>query len=391
MEPWQAAMLLFGAEHGAGEQAARLALLLQERGLGGRGEDLAQRLSRWDGDRSARAEASRKLAASWARKAKAVVSLGEGATAPLGALLAMALPDNLARRRDASGEGWLSAGGRGYVLDATSPLATAEWLAIGDAQGQAKGARITAALPLTTAEVEQWFGERIERRSILRWTGERIEARLERRLGAITLASGPDPAPDADAVAALLVEKALENLADILPKDLLARARFAGIDALSLETLGAGAEHWLPPLLQSRRDLAVSQGKLTDALLAQLDWDTRQRLDRLAPREFVTPAGTSHPIDYSGPDAPAVEVRVQALFGLEAHPLIGETPLLLKLTNPAGRPIQATRDLPGFWRGSWKDVAKEMKGRYPKHRWPDEPWAEKPSLKTKNAFQKSRG
>jgi ATP-dependent helicase HrpB len=303
----------------------------------------------------------------------------------------MALPDNLARRRDASGEGWLSAGGRGYILDPTSPLATAEWLAIGDAQGQAKGARITAALPLTTAEIEQWLGERIERRSVLRWTGARAEARLERRFGAITLASGPDPAPDGDAVTALLVDKALENLADILPKEFLARARFAGIEALSLEALAGSAEQWLAPLLHGRRDLAVSQGKLTDALLGQLDWVARQRLDRLAPREFVTPAGSSHSIDYSGPDAPAVDVRVQALFGLEAHPMIGDTPLLLKLTSPAGRPIQATRDLAGFWRGSWKDVAREMKGRYPKHRWPEEPWAEKPSLKTKNAFQRSGG
>jgi len=310
---------------------------------------------------------------------------------PLGILLAMALPDNLARRRDASGESWLSAGGRGYLLDAASPLATAEWLAIGDAQGQAKGARITGALPLSTAEVEHWLGDRIERRSGLRWTGERVEARLERRLGAITLASGPDPAPDSAAVTALLVDKALENLADILPKELLARARFAGLEALAPEQLAKTAPDWLGPLLEGRRDLDVAKGKLGDALLAQLDWDARQRLDRLAPREFVTPAGTSLAVDYSGPDAPAVEVRVQALFGLETHPMIGDTPLLLKLTSPAGRPIQATRDLPGFWRGTWKDVAKEMKGRYPKHRWPDEPWAEKPSLKTKNAFQNSRG
>jgi ATP-dependent helicase HrpB len=299
----------------------------------------------------------------------------------------MALPDNLARRRDGSGESWLSSGGRGYILDPTSPLATAEWLAIGDAQGQAKGARITAALALTTGEVEQWLGERIERRSALKWTGARVEARLERRLGAIVLASGPDPAPDAEAVTALLVDKALEKLADILPADLLARARFAGIDALSPARLAETADRWLAPLLHGRCDLEIGKGKLVESLLAQLDWETRQRLDRFAPREFVTPAGTSHPIDYSGPDAPAVEVRVQALFGLEAHPTIGETPLLLRLTSPAGRPIQATRDLPGFWRGSWKDVAREMKGRYPKHRWPDEPWAEKPSLKTKNAFQ----
>jgi ATP-dependent helicase HrpB len=391
MEPWQAAMLLYGAEQRVAEQAAKLALLLQERGLGGRGEDLVQRLTRWDGDHSGRAKASRKLAAGWANKAKALVSVSEGENAPLGILLAMALPENLARRRDASGETWLSAGGRGYILDAASPLATAEWLAIGDAQGQAKGARITGALPLTTAEVERWLGERIERRTVVRWTGERAEARLERRLGAVMLASGPDPAPDAAAVTALLVDKALENLADILPQKLLTRARFAGVDALSLEGLTASAGHWLAPLLEGRRDLAIPEGKLTDALFGQLDWGARQRLDRLAPHEFVTPAGSSHAIDYSGPDAPAVEVRVQALFGLEAHPMIGDTPLLLKLTSPAGRPIQATRDLPGFWRGSWKDVAKEMKGRYPKHRWPEEPWAEKPSLKTKNAFQNSRG
>jgi ATP-dependent helicase HrpB len=406
MAPWQAAMVLYGAEHGAADRAARLALLLQERGLGGRGEDLAQRLSRWDGDRSPRAEASRKLAQGWAKRAQSLAStspvrpeLVEGRASrevrgstgsprteggvPLGILLAMALPDNLARRRDSSGESWLSAGGPGYMLDPTSPLATAEWLAIGDAQGQAKGARITAALPLTTAEVEQWLTERIERRSVLRWTGERIEARLERRIGAITLATGPDPQPEPDAVAALLLEKAVEKLGDILP------ARFAGIAALSLEALAADADQWLGPLLPGRRDLAVPKGALVDALLARLDWDARQRLDKVAPREFATPAGTHHPIDYSGPDAPAVEARVQALFGLERHPMIGDTPLLLRLTSPAGRPIQSTRDLPGFWRGSWRDVAKEMKGRYPRHRWPEEPWAEKPSLKTRNAFEKS--
>jgi ATP-dependent helicase HrpB len=409
MAPWQAAMLLYGAEHGAAEPAAKLALLLQERGLGGRGEDLAQRLARWGGDRSPRAEASRKLANGWAKRAQRLAVHGEpveprtsrdirpstssgrtGEAVPLGVLLAMALPDNLAKRRDASGESWLSAGGRGYLLDATSPLATAEWLAIGDAQGQAKGARITAALPLTTAEVEQWLGDRIEQRSVLRWTGERVEARLERRMGAITLASGPDPAPDDGAVVALLAEKALEDLASLLPSEFIARARFAGIGALAPENLAAAADQWLVPLLHGRRDLDLPKGKLTEALLGRLDWDARQRLDRLAPPEFVTPAGTSHPIDYSGADAPAVEVRVQALFGLEAQPMIGDAPLLLKLTSPAGRAIQATRDLPGFWRGSWKDVAKDMKGRYPKHRWPDQPWAEKPSLKTKNAFQNSQ-
>lgn len=393
MAPWQAAMVLHGATYGAADKAAKLALLLQERGLGGRGEDLSARLQRWDGDRSGRAEASRKLAAGWVTRANALANDDPAKTGsvPLGVLLAVALPDNLARRRDASGESWLSAGGRGYQLDPACSLARAGWLAIGDAQGQAKGARITAALPLTAAEVEEWLNERIERRSVLRWTGERVEARLERRIGAITLATGPDPAPEDEAVTALLVEKAVENLADLVPKTLLARAGYAGIGELSLDRLRETADDWLAPLLSGRRDLAVERGALTAALLNRLDWNARQRLDRATPRAFETPAGTSHSIDYAGPDAPAVEVRVQALFGLDAHPRIGDAPLLLRLTSPAGRPIQATRDLPGFWRGSWKDVAKEMKGRYPKHRWPDEPWAEKPSLKTKNAFQKSDG
>lgn len=424
MDPAQAAMVLFGAEHGAAEQAARLALLLQERGLGGRGEDLAQRLARWDGDRSARAQASRKLADGWAKRARilkqaqgerggdrdsqAASSLTtnpgpvspnsvrpapiEGSAPPLGVLLAMALPDNVARRRDASGEQWLSAGGRGYILDPASPLASSEWLAIGDAQGQAKGARIMAGVALTADDVDRWLGGTMERRSTLRWNDSegRVEARLERRLGAITLASGPDPKPDSGAVAALLLETAKGRLVELLPPALMARAHYAGLDALAAGTLAAEAEEWLAPLLAGRRDLALSKSALTDALLARLDWDSRQKLDRIAPREFTSPAGTHHPIDYAHEGGPAVEVRVQALFGLDRHPMVGHTPLLLQLTSPAGRPIQTTRDLPGFWRGSWRDVAKDMKGRYPKHRWPEEPWAEAPSLKTKNAFENSR-
>ena len=388
LDPQAGAMVLFGAQHGAGETAARLALLLQERGLGGRGEDLEARLARWNSDQSPRAEASRKLAAGWARKA----GRGEGAgTVPLGVLLAAGRPDFVARRRDAGGEGWLTASGRGFVLDPASPLARADFIVIGDAQGQARGAWITAAAPLSEADVERWLADRIEQRSVLHWTGERVDARRERRLGAITLASGPDPAPDAEAVTALLVDKAVEKLGSSLPADLLARARFAGVEALDPERLRSTVEVWLAPLLAGRRDLAIPAVQIVDALLGLLDWDERQRLDRFAPRAFASPAGTSHAIDYDSDDAPSVEVRAQALFGLDRHPMIGDTALLLKLTSPAGRPIQATRDLPGFWRGSWAEVRKEMKGRYPKHRWPEEPWAEAPSLKTKNAFAKSRG
>ena len=395
MEPALAHMLLFAAERGQADEAAQLALLLQERGLGRRGEDLARRLDRWAGERGSRAEGSRKLAARWAQMAAKLGARGKAGEVPLGVLLAEAFPDRIARTRGASGEEWLASGGRGYRLDPASPLATAKWLVIGDAQGEAKGARITAAVALGDEDVVRHLAHRIEERHSLNWNAgeERVEARLERKLGAIVLARVPDPKPDAAAVAAKLIDVVREGGLALLPlgeaaKALIVRAGYAGLEALSEQALLDGLGDWLGPLLAGRRDLQIGAGKLHEALLNRLDWNERQALDRLAPAEFRSPAGTSHAIDYGHEGGPCVELRVQALFGLERHPCVGQPPkpLLLSLTSPGGKPIQTTADLPGFWRGSWRDVVKDMKGRYPKHRWPDEPWAEDPSLKTKNAF-----
>ena len=395
MEPWQAAMLVAGVKRGQALLAAKMAVLLQERGLGGRSEDLETRLARWDADRSPRARQALRLAESWAKRVGQDDRFSQGNHRTDGdvspaLLLAAGRPDMVAKNRDASGEHWISAGGRGFVLDPASPLAGSDWLVVGDAQGQAKGARITAALALTQTDVERELGNRIEERSVAIWnnTENRVEARRERRLGAILLSRAPDPAPDPAVLADLLVEKALEKLGELLPAGFLARAAFAGIEALSAERLRTDAALWLAPLLEGRRNLDLPRARYADAALGLLDWNDRQALDTSAPTQFTSPAQTRHPIDYASDDAPSVEVRVQALFGLDHHPMIGNTPLLLKLTSPAGRPIQSTRNLPGFWRGSWADVAKDMRGRYPKHRWPDEPWTEKPSLKTKNAFNR---
>lgn len=399
MEPSLAHMLLFAAERGQAGEAARMALLLQERGLGGRGEDLGRRLDRWASERGGRAESSRKLAARWASLAEKLAQRGKVAEVPTGVLLAEAFPDRIARARGASGEEWLSSGGRGYRLDPASPLATAKWLVIGDAQGEAKGARITAAIALDEADVLRHLSHRMEERHSLSWNADegRVEARLERRLGAIVLARVPDPKPDPAAVVALLLAQVRDGGLAMLPlgdgaKALIERAGYAGLEALSEAGLQASLEDWLAPLLAGRRDLGVSAGKLHDALLSRLDWNERQELERLAPAEFRSPAGTTHAIDYAHEGGPCVELRVQALFGIDRHPCVGQPPrpLLLSLTSPGAKPIQTTADLPGFWRGSWKDVCKDMKGRYPRHRWPDEPWTEDPSLKTKNAFNRSR-
>ncbi len=398
MAPGLAHMLLFAAKRGAAREAARLALLLQERGLGGRGEDLALRLDRWNGDRSGRAESSRQLARRWEERANQLVKRHHEDPPPLAVLLAEAFPENIAKRRDVAGEDWLTAGGRGLRLDPASTLVRAQWLAIGDAQGEAKGARITGAIELTEAEVQRWLAHRIERRSVLRWIADdrRVEALVEGRLGAIAMARGSDPAPDPAAIRTFLVERIRADGLDLVPFGkaslaLIKRARFAGIAPLAEQALVEDLDEWLGPLLGRRLD-AVDAGRLHEALRARLDYAGQQALERLAPAQFASPAGTSHPIDYDDPGGPSVEVRVQALFGLDRHPGFGQPPqpLLLKLTDPGGKPLQTTRDLPGFWRGSWKDVQRDMKGRYPKHRWPDAPWAEDPSLKTKNAFEASR-
>ena len=242
-----------------------------------------------------------------------------------------------------------------------------------------------------------WLGHRIERHSTLRWIEDdaRVEALLEARLGAITLSKGSDPTPDPLAIRDFLLAKVQAEGLGLVPLskaslNFLKRARYAGIAALTEEAVLADAADWLGPLLTRRLD-QLDPGKLHEALRARLDYAAQQTLDRLAPPQFTSPAGTAHAIDYDDPGGPSVELRVQALFGLDQHPGFGQPsqPLLLKLTDPGGKPAQTTRDLPAFWRGSWRDVVKDLKGRYPKHRWPDQPWIEVASLKTKNAFNRT--
>lgn len=404
LPPAIAHMVIAGAEAGQAVLAAELAMLMYERGLGGRDSDLSQRHARWMREKGQRADAARAIARRWAKqagegRAAATVPLDEDRHTAIARLVAAAFPDRVARRRGASGEDWQSAGGRGYRLDSASALAAAQWLAIADVQGVAGGARITAAVPMDQPLVDAWVANHGEIRRTARYdaASDRVEAMRERRLGSIILSRVPDP--DGGDPASLLLEAVRDGGLALLPwsesdAHLRTRAAFAGISVLTDAVLTANLDDWLPPVLKGCRRFAdIAAESLHNALLGQIDWQDRATFDRLAPADYRTPAGSTHTIDYGAEAGPTVTARVQAFFGLDRHPTVGDPAiaLVLSLTSPAGRPIQTTRDLPTFWRGSWADVAKEMRGRYPRHPWPDAPWQASATLRTKAADARRSG
>lgn len=394
LPPRLAHMLVRAAELGIGETAAEVAVLLSERGLGGNEADLTVRRDRWRREKGKRAEAARALAKRWAMMA------GNAGTGDPAQCVSLAFPDRIAKRRDASGEHWISAGGRGFRLDPTHPLARQEWLAVADIQGAASGARILSAAPIGTDEVERLFADRIESGTHVSFDPETGGVRTisGRHLGAIALSRAANAPATPEQIASALIEGVRRHGLGVIdwPPSAAAlreRARWAGIDALSDPALLDTLDLWLTPLLNGKRRLSeIGADALQTSLWNLIGWEGQQQLSRLAPAHFTSPAGTTHAIDYAAEAGPAVELRVQALFGLAEHPVIGpdRVPLTLSLTSPAGRPIQTTRDLPGFWRGSWADVAKEMRGRYPRHNWPDDPAAALASLKTKKALDRGR-
>jgi ATP-dependent helicase HrpB len=396
LEPRLAHMMIESHRLGITCAAAEVAVLLTERGLGGTDPDLELRHRRWLADHSRRAVAARKMAERWAKR-----TAGGSPTSPasLATALALAFPDRLARRRDSSSDQWQSVGGRGFRLEPASHLASREWLAVGEVAGAASGARIMSAAAIDWSTIETLFAERIVdfREARFDPASKRIVATRGRRLGAITIASIHDTKPDPAIVEAGLIEAIRRHGLSILPWSgntaaLRHRTAFARLSDENIPDLGDAAllarlDEWLPPLLFGRRDLDLPGGALAKALDGILGYAARRQVDLLAPTHFTSPAGSAQPIDYAASAGPTVEVRAQALFGLKDHPTVagGRVPLTLAITSPAHRPIQTTRDLPAFWAGTWRDVAKEMRGRYPKHPWPDDPAGAAPTLRTKRA------
>ncbi len=412
LPPRLARMVVDAAGEGAGLAAAEIAAVLAERGLGGDDPDLRHRLDQFRRDRSRRAEDARAIAKRWV--SSVIPGRSEGAdpesrgpgfrarrfAAPrndhelsVGTILALAYPDRIAKNCDngrGGGSGaFLLANGRGGNVDAASPLAREPFLIVAELTGVAAAGRIVLAAPLTLAEIETQFANEIEDREAVTFdTGSAsLRARRTRRLGALVLAEQVKPvAPDAD-TAHILSEGIIGLGLDKLPwskaalhfrqrAGFLRRAEGDEWPDLSSEGLAGSAAAWLEPLLLDKTARSqIGADELSNAVMNMLPWALRRRLDAEAPTHFTAPTGSAVPIDYDAEQGPTVSIRVQELFGLAQHPSIagGRVPLVLELLSPAHRPVQVTRDLPGFWRGSYAQVKTEMRGRYPKHPWPDDP------------------
>ncbi len=390
LPPRLAHMVLKAADTGQALRAARIAALITERGLGGRDADLRHRLESLDRDRSPRARDAKALADRWARFAAK-----SGNAEPLsdGLLLAFAYPERVARARGGQGEFQLVSG-RGAFLDATDALAREPWLAVAELGGGDRRDRILLAAPLDPAELIA-FEAQFEVEERLEETGAgRLRAKRLTRLGRLTIREEVLDSPDPALIARALADRVRRDGLAVLPwspTTLAYRERAAFLRArdpvwpdLSDTALITALEDWLTPLLINVRALAALKPDALDAALrALIPWDLQRRLDAEAPARWTAPTGNSFAIDYAAEAGPRVDVRVQEVFGIAVHPNVGGVPLTMSLLSPGHRPIQTTRDLPGFWKGSWKDVRSDMRGRYPKHVWPEDPAAAAPTARAK--------
>jgi ATP-dependent helicase HrpB len=391
LAPRLAHMVAVGAAHAQATRAADIAAILSERGLGGTGVSLSERLERFAADRGPKAKDARTLAGRWA----AAVKGGDKPSIGDGLLLAAAYPERIAKARGKPGEFRL-AGGRGVYLEPHEALAREPWLAVGELGGGAARDRVLLAAPIDLAELEAVFADQIVTEDRLETdAGGKVRAKRIRRLGELTLSERMIDRPDPAILAAALVGQVRRDGLSALTwgeaaQSFRARVGFLRLgdpqawpdlsDAALVERL----DDWLTPLLAGRSALAqVPADALDGALRSLIAWDQQRLLDAKAPARFTAPTGNSFAIDYAAEGGPRVEVRVGELYGLPEHPMAAGQPLTLALLSPAHRPIQVTRDLPGFWRGSWKDVRTEMKGRYPRHVWPEDPASAAPVTRAK--------
>jgi ATP-dependent helicase HrpB len=396
LPPRLARMIVDSDVFGVGENAAEIAAILTERGLGGDSVDLDHRLDQFRRDRSQRASSARDLARRWASQV-ASSSPQEEAELSTGVMLAFAFPDRVAKNR---GNGsFVLANGRGAAVEQTSSLARAPYIAVGELTGTAAAGRILLAAPITQEEIEAKFADHIEATDEISFDrgALALRARRKKTLHAITLSEAPLALSPSAETARIFADSLIGAGLDKLPwsksakqwRDrvmFLRKAEGEGWPDLSNDGLIASAVDWLVPALYDRTSLKdFSAGDLSEALQTLLPWELRARLEREAPTHFEAPTGTMLAIDYEAEQGPTIAVRLQELFGLNTHPSIakGKVPLVLELLSPAQRPVQVTRDLPGFWRGSYVAVRSDLRGRYPRHPWPEDPASAMPTRRVK--------
>ena len=447
LPPRLARMIVDSHRWGAAEPAAKIAAILTERGLGGDSVDLDIRLDQFRRDRSPRASSARSLAQRWASQVAGasppspLAGEGRGGGSPstaaaagatptpdpspqggggqkgslrnrehlapeaeqlsTGVMLAFAFPDRVARNR--GNGGFVLANGRGATVDQTSALARAPYIAIAELTGTAAQGRILLAAPITAADIEQHFADQIEVADEISFDRDAmaLRARRKRTLHAITLSETPMALSPSAETARVLADGLVGAGSDQLPwskplkqwrdRVMFLRAAEAGAPSnpwpdLSDAALAAQREAWLTPALFDKTSLKqLSAGDLSEALTTLLPWELRARLQREAPTHFEAPTGTMLAIDYEAEQGPTIAVRLQELFGMNTHPSVakGAVPLVLELLSPAHRPVQVTRDLPGFWRGSYAAVRSDLRGRYPRHPWPEDPASAVPTRRVK--------
>ncbi|MDO8799516.1 ATP-dependent helicase HrpB [Phenylobacterium sp.] len=391
LAPRLAHMILKAAETGQAPRAARIAALVTERNLGGRDADLRHRLESFERDRSPRARDAKVLADRWAGM---VGRAGKGEPLDDGLLLAFAYPERIAKARGPTGEFQLVSG-RGAFVEPTDALAREGWLAVAELGGGDRRDRILLAAPLDEAELISAFSDQLVVESRLEESGGgRLRAKQITRLGRLTVREQIDENPDPKLIAAALAARVrTEGLGALNfgPAAEALRARIGFLRAaggdwpdLSDAALLEKLDDWLVPLLSGARSLAALKPDALDgALRSLIPWDQQRRLEAAAPPRWTAPTGNAFIIDYTAEGGPRVDVRVQEVFGLTQHPTVAGVPLTLSLLSPGHRPVQTTKDLPGFWKGSWKDVRSDMRGRYPKHVWPEDPANTAPTARAK--------
>jgi ATP-dependent RNA helicase HrpB len=415
LHPRLAHMVMKGKERGSGRVAAAIAALLMERDIlraarGRRDTDLRMRvelLAERGAARDVAAEfhidrgglerarqAARQIERMLGLRADEAIDPGE-----TGRILAEAYPDRLAQARGAAGQFRLSGGG-GAELPPSDALAGAAFLAVADLDGERKAARIFLAAPLTRSEIEEDFADAIETQDIIEWSSaeEAVLARRRRLLGALLLEDKPLPHPPQERVTAALLSGIRGLGLTVLPWTRDAESLRRRVEFLARYEPGAGwpdwsdaallctLEAWLGPYLSGiTRRAQLGAIDLAAALAATLSFAQRRALDERAPTHVTVPSGSRIPIDYAAGEIPVLAVRLQEMFGATSTPAIagGKVPLLLHLLSPAGRPLQVTRDLKGFWASSYPPIRSEMRGRYPKHPWPEDPLEAPPTARVK--------